>query len=117
MRKLYVGSLEDEEEKKKMMTPEEIAKVTYKSSWPYSTFVRVPNFQANMDKIQRKELKQARNEIKRAENAKEANALSEAEKCYELAQLDAEKAYEVVETYAEKVEAARLRVEAVLGRY
>ena len=87
-----------------------------------------------MDKMQRKELRQAENEINRGQAAKDAIkvinpydfrretrqqltlAQAEQNRAFELAQIDAEKAFHVVETYGEKVEASRLRVEAILGR-
>ena len=87
-----------------------------------------------MDKIQRKELRQAENEIRKGQGAREAIkainpydfsaeirqqlalAQSEQNRAFELAQIDAEKAFHVVESYGEKVEASRLRVEAILGR-
>lgn len=77
-----------------------------------------------MDRIQRKELRQAASELKRAQSAKEAAknqfdakvASDEADRAYNMAQTYAEKAYQVVETYAEKVEATKYRIEAILGR-
>ena len=89
--------------------------------------------------MQRKELKQASSELKRAQNAVQANKLAktsnnltifrdakptaehlviaeEIEKSFELAQVDAEKAFQVVETYGEKLMATQLRVDAILGR-
>ena len=92
-----------------------------------------------MDKMQRKELNHAASELKRAQNAKRAKKIAggasisslgfetpseefimsseEMERCFELAQLDAQKAFQVVETYGEKVQATKLRIDAILGRY
>ena len=87
-----------------------------------------------MDKMQRKELHQAQKELQRGYAAKEALkainpfdlrketrhkialTMVEANRAFELAQIDAEKAFHVVESYGEKVEASRMRVDAILGR-
>lgn len=97
-------------------------------------------FQEKMTKLQRKELLQAASELRRAKSALDAvkkaednskalhgfkkiaatesivTAKLEVERSFALAQADAEKAYQVVDTYAEKIQATRLRIEAILGR-
>jgi len=92
-----------------------------------------------MDKIQRKELNQAVSELKGAQNAKRAKHIAggpsitglgflrpseefimsseEMERCFEMAQFNAQQAFQVVETYGEKVQATKLRIDAILGRY
>ena len=92
-----------------------------------------------MDKMQRKELNQSASQLKRAQNAKRAKkafagsssaglvfnkpseeyikSSEEMERSLETAQLDAEQAFQVVESYGEKVQATKLRIDAILGRY
>ena len=92
-----------------------------------------------MDKMQRKELKQSDSQLKRAQNAKRAKkalagpssaglgfnkpseeyvmSQEEMERSFETAQLDAEQAFQVVESYGEKVQATKIRIDAILGRY
>ena len=85
----------------------------------------------NMDKMQRKELQHAVSTLKRAESARAAaekktdgdieeyglDATEEdAERIFALAQDEAEAAFQVVNTYEEKVEATRIRIDAILGR-
>ena len=98
-----------------------------------------PIDQANMDKMQRKELNQSASQLKRAQNAKRAKksfagpssaglgfdkpseeyvmSAEEMERSFETAQLDAEQAFQVVESYGEKVTATKIRIDAILGRY
>lgn len=91
--------------------------------------------QVNMDKIQKKELREAESQLKRAQSAKESikflnpfdthksvqreiqRGRDEAELAFSLAQIEAEKAFHVVETYGEKVEATKYRIDAILGRF
>ena len=107
----------------------------------FSATLKIANIinKANMDKMQRKELKQSASQLKRAQNAKRAKkafagpssdglgfdkpseeyvmSAEEMERSFETAQLDAEQAFQVVESYGEKVQATKIRIDAILGRY
>lgn len=68
--------------------------------------------------MQRRELVQAEGYLKRAQNALKAKdgGRDEAESCFAMAQMDAEKAFQTVEKYDERVQAIKLRIDAILGR-
>ena len=82
LRKLYMGSLEDDEEKAQIMTTEELMKVSdiikYKASAIFfkHIIIIIIIIQSNMDKMQRKELNHAASELKRAQNAKRAKKIA-----------------------------------------